>query len=104
MVSLSPSLVATIVYGLLSAFGGLYGYVKAKSKVSLISGLVSGGLLLASGGVQGMGLVWGRWVALGLTIVLVITFGIRLKKTGKWMPAGVMVGLGVATSIILAGT
>ncbi|MGA1263286.1 MAG: TMEM14 family protein [Prochlorothrix sp.] len=104
MVSLSPSLVATIVYGCLSALGGVYGYVKAKSKVSLISGLVSGGLLLACGVLQGLGLGWGRWLALGLTIALVITFGVRLQKTGKWMPAGVMVALGAATAIILGAS
>ncbi|MEB3273647.1 MAG: TMEM14 family protein [Prochlorothrix sp.] len=101
MVPLSSALVVTIVYGLLSALGGIYGYIKAKSQVSLISGLVSGALLFASGVLQFLGFGWGRWLALALTIVLVITFGVRLQKTGKWMPAGVMVALGVATSIIL---
>jgi len=53
---------------------------------------------------QGLGLGWGRWLALGLTIALVITFGVRLQKTGKWMPAGVMVALGAATAIILGAS
>jgi len=101
---MNSTLVATLTYGCLSLLGGLYGYLKAQSKVSLISGLVSGGLLLGSALAQALNYPWGKPLALGLTVVLVITFALRLKKTGKWMPAGVMVTLGCGAILIMVGT
>ena len=41
-------IIATLAYGTLALFGGLVGYLKAKSKPSLISGISSGFLLLLS--------------------------------------------------------
>lgn len=39
------AIAATIAYGLLSGFGGIWGYIKSQSKPSLISGCLSGILL-----------------------------------------------------------
>jgi uncharacterized membrane protein (UPF0136 family) len=36
---LTPELIATVFYGLLSLVGGIIGYLKSRSKVSLISGV-----------------------------------------------------------------
>ena len=86
-----------IAYGILAAVGGVVGYRKVKSKMSLISGLVSGVLLIASGAIAQSGIVWGYWSALIVTSLLLVVFSMRLIKTKKFMPAGVMLVAGIFT-------
>lgn len=93
--------IVAIAYGILAIVGGIIGYTKAKSRVSLVSGSVSGGLLVLMGVLLHRGLTWGRWGAIAITTLLVITFIIRLIKTRKVMPAGLMVVLGIPSLIIL---
>ncbi len=92
--------IVAIAYGILAAVGGIIGYQKAKSKPSLISGLISGLLLVVAGAVASSQL-WGYWLAIIVTALLVIVFSIRLVKTQKFMPAGIMLIAGIATLIIL---
>lgn len=93
--------IVAIAYGILAIIGGIIGYTKAKSKVSLISGSASGGLLVLMGLLLQWGQTWGRWGAIAITALLIITFVIRLLKTRKFMPAGLMVITGLPTLIIL---
>ncbi len=94
-------IVATLIYGILLLFGGIMGYVSAKSKPSLISGVVSGLLLLISGVLQWQQIPVGLVFAQIITLVLAIVFVIRLWKTRKFMPAGLMLVLSVAMLVIL---
>jgi uncharacterized membrane protein (UPF0136 family) len=78
------------MYALLVTAGGILGYVKARSRPSLISGLISG-LALAIAWYTSLqnlkaGLVLATLFALGLLIV----FALRFRRTNKWMPAGLM--------------
>jgi uncharacterized membrane protein (UPF0136 family) len=43
---MNPAIIAAIAYGILSICGGIIGYVQAQSKPSLISGTISGLLLI----------------------------------------------------------
>ena len=52
------SIIATLIYGIVSLVGGLIGYFKAGSKVSLISGGISGILLLVCSYFQAQGYDW----------------------------------------------
>lgn len=88
-----------LIYGVLSIVGGIIGYRQAGSKVSLISGIISGLLLLL--GVVLMPGAAGFWLAWTVSLVLVIVFVTRLIKTKKFMPAGLMVIVGIATLIAL---
>jgi len=89
-------IIAAIGYGVLALGGGIMGYVKVKSKISLISGTVTGLLLLVAGGMQLMGMSSvGLILAEVVTGILIITFGMRLFKTRKFMPAGLMIIAGV---------
>ena len=98
---MNPGIIAAIAYGILAIVGGIIGYVQAQSKASLISGSISGLLLLFAGAMQLQGQAWGLILAIVVTAVLVIVFAVRLAKTRKFMPAGLMTILGVATLVVL---
>lgn len=82
---------AAIGYGILTLVGGIMGYVKAKSQASLISGIVSGLLLILAGTAQLLGQSWGLTLAAAISAVLAIVFIVRLVKTKKFMPAGMLI-------------
>ncbi|MEO1623228.1 MAG: TMEM14 family protein, partial [Cyanobacteria bacterium J06632_3] len=79
--------------------GGAIGYAQARSKPSLISGLISGLLLIIGAVRASLGIVSGLWLARVVALLLVVVFVIRLLKTRKFMPAGLMVITGVITAI-----
>jgi uncharacterized membrane protein (UPF0136 family) len=84
-----------IGYGILAGIGGILGYTKAGSQISLVSGLVSGLLLIVGGIAHQQSLSWGLPLSVIVTVGLIITFGIRFAKTRKFMPAGLMVIAGI---------
>ena len=98
---MNPGVVAAIAYGILAIVGGIIGYVQAKSKASLISGIISGLLLVTAGVMQLQGQGLGLILAIVVTIALIIVFAIRLAKTRKFMPAGLMTALGVAALVVM---
>lgn len=74
------------IYIVLLVIGGLIGFLKAKSQVSLIMS-VSFAALLA---LCAAGIVFQYYVADILLAALLVVFAIRLTKTKKFMPAGMM--------------
>lgn len=86
---------ATIAYGLLSGFGGIWGYIKSQSKPSLISGCLSGILLLIAASIQLRGFTIGLILSRIIVLLLVAVFTVRLIKTQKFMPSGIMLITGV---------
>jgi uncharacterized membrane protein (UPF0136 family) len=91
------SVIAAIAYGVLALVGGIIAYNQVQSKMSLISGSISGILLILGGVLQLQGQASGLILATTVTSVLVVVFLIRLAKTRKFMPAGLMMILGVPT-------
>jgi uncharacterized membrane protein (UPF0136 family) len=92
-------------YGGLVLLGGVIGFLKAKSKPSLIAGGVSGAVLIACGfpiwnWADGNS-VAGCWVALVVTLVLLMFFGARFVMTKKMMPAGMMAALSLAALVLI---
>ena len=72
--------------------GGLFGFFKGKSKVSLImSAAFAAALILCA-----IGIIFQPNVADILMAVLLVVFAIRLAKTKKFMPAGMMLIVTVA--------
>lgn len=94
-------MILAIAYGVLAMVGGVIGYTQARSKVSLISGIGSGLLLILAGVAQLQGRGWGLILATVITAILVVVFAIRLAKTRKFMPAGLMSGLGLAVLAVM---
>ena len=93
--------ITTLIYGLLSIVGGILGYQKAGSQVSLLSGLISGLLLLIGAFFLLNGVLSGLLLSGLVSLLLVIVFIVRLVKTRKFMPAGLMVALGLINLICL---
>jgi uncharacterized membrane protein (UPF0136 family) len=83
------------VYIVLLVVGGLVGFFKAKSQVSLIMSVgFAAALALCAAGI-----IFKAYVADILLAILLVVFGMRLTKTKKFMPAGMML---VITLIALA--
>ncbi len=92
----------TLIYGILAIAGGAIGYRQAGSQVSLISGVISGFLLLIAAYMLYGRSPAGPLLAGVVSLVLVIVFIIRLIKTRKFMPAGLMIIMGVVNLISLS--
>ncbi len=97
---MTPGTLAALLYGVLNIAGGMLGYVKSKSKISLIMGCSLGTLLVLFAIATLMGYN-GIPVSTVLTGLLVVVFGIRWVKTKKIMPAGLMVLLGIASFVVM---
>ncbi len=95
VLTMNLSIIAAFAYGILAIAGGIIGYIQATSKVSLISGSISGLLLILAAYFQLQGQTWGAILAVLVTGVLVVVFAVRLAKTRKFMPAGLMTILGI---------
>jgi uncharacterized membrane protein (UPF0136 family) len=94
-------IIAAIAYGLLALLGGVMGYQKAKSKISLISGGISGVLLILAGILALNGIDSGLILAAFISAVLIVVFTVRLIKTKKMMPAGLMIVTGLIALIAI---
>lgn len=88
------AIIASIAYGILAVVGGIMGYRQAQSRMSLISGGVSGALLIFAGILQLLGTMAGLWLAAIVTLALIVVFAVRLSKTHAFMPAGLMLVTG----------
>lgn len=86
------------IYSVVLLAGGIYGFVKVKSTVSLVTSLVFAALLIACA----LGTFGSPFVADAILTVLVIVFAKRFQKTRKLMPAGVLTLLTIAVLLIRA--
>lgn len=99
--AMTIAIIMTFIYAVLSIVGGIIGYKQAGSVQSMISGIVTGVLLIVGGIAMIQGQLWGAWLAAAVTLLLLIVFIFRLIKTRRFMPAGLMTIAGVVTLITL---
>lgn len=98
---MKKSAIAVGVYGVLLILGGMIGFFKAGSVISLAMGCISGALMLVCG--------YGMWkeskvfykYALVLTIALATLFTYRFMMSYKFMPSGLMAILSIMVWIVL---
>lgn len=89
---------ALAVYAILLAAGGYIGYAKAGSRPSLIAGSASAAIALVALALTFLN-GFGFWIGLILAVALTATFAARFRKTGKFMPSGML----CAMSVIIIG-
>ena len=77
------------IYIVLLLIGGLIGFLKAGSKVSLITSAVAAAVLVLTA-IPGLFGPWARGLADVIMAALLVVFAIRLGKTKKFMPSGLM--------------
>ena len=92
--------VVVVVYGVIVALGGLVGYLKARSKRSLVIGMLFGwaliGSIFAPSPPPGS-LPASFWMTLGISAVFIG----RLYSTRRFMPAGLLVLLSAVVVVVL---
>lgn len=86
-------------YGVLSLIGGVMGYVKAKSRASLIAGGVSGVVLLGSAALATSQPVAGLAIACVVSVALVARFAKSAAAQRATPVALVMIGGGLAVLV-----
>jgi uncharacterized membrane protein (UPF0136 family) len=89
---MSPSTILWI-YIVFVLAGGLFGFLKAGSKISLITASVSAALLVVTAIPQLFQPGFRRGAADVIMAALLIVFAVRLAKTRKFMPSGFMLAL-----------
>jgi uncharacterized membrane protein (UPF0136 family) len=89
-----------LVYALVVLLGGVMGYVKAKSQVSLLSGVGSGIALLVAWFICRQFPAAGLGLATLLALVLLVVFVMRFFRTRAFMPSGLMIILSLAATVV----
>ena len=84
------------IYIVLLVIGGLIGFLKAGSKASLIVSSVSASILILCQ----IGVIFERRMIDVVLAVLLVVFAWRLSESKKFMPAGLMLVLTIATLVL----
>ncbi len=84
------------IYIVLLLVGGLIGFLKAKSRVSLITSAVFAALLVLTTLRGIFEPAFARDLANVIMALLVVVFAVRLAKTKKFMPSGLMLVVTIA--------
>ena len=93
-----------VIFALLTIVGGVIGYVKAGSTISMVSGSIAGIVLLIAAWLMPGNSVLGLVLALIISIALAGRFVPAFIKTGHLMPAGLMSILSVIGIIVAVVT
>jgi uncharacterized membrane protein (UPF0136 family) len=88
----TTSVIILWVYIVLLFAGGLMGFIKAKSTISLVSSSIFGVLLALCA----LSVIKPFYIADILVGLLLVVFGVRFAKGRKFMPSGLMLGLSAA--------
>lgn len=100
-----PTAWIVLIYGILTAAGGVFAYLSVKSVPSIVAGGASGLLLIFAGYLMMRGSYGaGWWVALVVTLALLARFAAASYTDFKFMPGGMMILLSViALAALLLG-
>jgi uncharacterized membrane protein (UPF0136 family) len=95
-----PAKIYFLVFGVITIAGGIMGYVKAGSVISVVAGAITGILLIAAGVIlpahQEPGLILGLFTS----AILAGQFILRTLRTRRLIPGGVMSVLSVIGIVV----
>ena len=89
----------SMIFAVLTIVGGVIGFLKAGSQMSLISSFIAGALLFGFAWAHLKEKVIGYWGLISVSATLLVFFGIRYMNTGAVMPALLMVVLSAVNLI-----
>jgi len=90
MDAIGPAKIYFIIFGVLTILGGIMGYVKAGSTISIIAGSISGILLIIAAFLLPEHRMFGVILGLLVSLLLAGQFVPKFVRTGRIMPAGMM--------------
>ena len=93
---------AILIYAGLLVLGGIIGWQVSGSRISLTSSLVSALLLAIAYRISRFAPRPGYSMAAVVALALAILFAFRLRKTGKFMPSGMLLVLSAIVMILVA--
>lgn len=96
MVSAEVARAGIGVYAVLMAGGGVGAFLKSGSKPSIVSGVLAGVVLAGAYAKESVPL------ALGTALALAAVFAVRLVKSKKFVPAGLLCVLSVLAALFFA--
>ena len=89
----------SLIYGVMLILGGLMGFLKAHSKISLITGAISGLIILASCKMKSKS---SYLYVSAISLVLAGFFSYRFAHSHALMPAGLMLILSTTTFCVVS--
>lgn len=89
-----------IVFGILTIGGGIVGYIKAGSTISLVAGSISGVLLLIAAWLMPEQQAAGLLIAIVVSLLLAGQFVPKFFRTFNIMPAGLISVLSVIGTVV----
>lgn len=93
--------ISLLILATLVCAGGAMGFLKVKSKMSLIAGMISAALLATCYSIANRNPQTGFLLGQVVCGLLLAMFAFRLYKTKKFMPSGLMLILSAAELIFL---
>jgi uncharacterized membrane protein (UPF0136 family) len=91
------AIIALWAYVVLLLAGGLIGFIKAGSKISLFTSVLFAALLALCA----TGVIHPFWITSVLVGILAVVFVVRFIKTSKFMPSGLILLLSIALLVVL---
>ncbi len=93
------SKLVSLIYGIMLILGGVMGFLKAHSKVSLITGVLSGLIVLYSSKIKSKS---SYLYVSAISLVLAGFFSYRFAHTHALMPAGLMLVLSTTAFCVVS--
>jgi len=99
MVTIFP--IILYIYGAIIIIGGIAGYAKSRSTVSLVTGIIAGAAAIVGGYILTGGNLAGLRIGQGIAAVLMAFFMMRFITTRTFIPAGIIGTLSLVVLLLL---